>query len=114
MSIDAVVTGISATSMNDVALVLGPRCGSAPGQYQVHVKNPTKLVDMVGFIGCEIWGNGSQLLIGERAVLSRTSYCEAVLLPNWKSTIENWRLANHLATFDRDPKKVQGLDGRWR
>jgi len=75
MSIDARIIGVTRTPHELPRLNLeGRKLPDNPGQPVLFVKNAP--ADLESFIGSEIWGNSSQLLIGETKVANRVSYTE--------------------------------------
>lgn len=73
MSIDARIIGVTRTADELPRLNLeGRKEGESPGQPVLFVRNAPK--DLESFIGSEIWGNASQLLIGDKKVADRINY----------------------------------------
>lgn len=75
MSIDARIIGVTRIKDELPRLNLeGRKTPDNPGQPVLFVRNAPD--DLESFIGSEIWGNSSQLLIGDTNVANRTSYTE--------------------------------------
>ena len=81
MSIDARIIGVTRYAYELPRLNLeGRNPSDNPGQPVLFVRNAPN--DLESFIGAEIWGNSSQLLIGDKKVANRVSYTEIEWINN--------------------------------
>ncbi len=80
MSIDAVVDRVEYTSAGCELHLRGrPQRGGKvpPGQSMMIVLNPPPHLDVL--VGMELWGNSSQIYVGDRYVFDRDGYTRLLL-----------------------------------
>lgn len=87
MSIDAIIEAIEFAD-DEYVFWLGKRGKDNPGQSRLilePVVNPEKLHV---FLGREIWGNSSILLVGDQEIAHRVGYTHIKLLLDWEARVE--------------------------
>ena len=92
MSIDAKVVGVRLVH-GDFKLTLEPRdelaCG---GQTTLYVKYPFEDEHYFSkFMGCDLWGNDSVLMLGDVKIADRISYMIIRLVPNWLELVKSYK-----------------------
>ncbi len=89
MSIDARVSNVVRID-GEYRLVLEDRdAQSSAGQSVLIIENSKdqKLEDVSLLVGCEIWGNAVQLMIGDTKFADRLGYTGISLMPQWAETV---------------------------
>ena len=98
MAIDGRVAGVRKVD-GLVKLTLEPReCGTTPGQSTLIVTNPPDNWEQAfsPLIGMCLWGNSSQVILGEKLFAYREGYIDIVLSDTWEQAITEY--ANHRST----------------
>lgn len=88
MAIDSVIIGVQITR-DEIKLVTQPREDAAPiDTTNFVIENfGGKAAELEGLIGLEIWGNSSQLLVGDLVFAKRIGYVGLELVKGWRSVV---------------------------
>ena len=87
MSIDAIIEAIEFTD-NEYAFWLGKRGKDNPGQSRLILEPVVNPENLHVFLGREIRGNSSILLVGDQEIAHRVGYTHIKLLPDWEARLD--------------------------
>lgn len=86
MAIDGKVSGVQFSANGEARLILESRDGyTSPGQEILVVLDwPAGNTDLLYLIDKELWGNSSELMLGDEKIADRISYATIRLVENWR------------------------------
>lgn len=90
MSIDARIAGITRnTETGEVTMTLEDRNSrSIAGQSRMTILDPPPMnCDLSRLVGREMWGNSSDMLIGDSKIADRVGYTAMRLVSNWTELV---------------------------
>lgn len=92
MAIDAKIVGVRIVD-EYARLTIEPRVsGTSAGQSSLTIDNSAEERQHVeDLIGCEVWGNASQLMLRNAKLANRIGYTTINLVPHWRELVKAYK-----------------------